>query len=475
MHTEEQPYVPKFTSPTLVTKNLSKGVSASLIAQSNDISLVIDENGIVRDVAVGNPDPSLQIAHEWIGKPWIETVASDSTKKIEALLEPRNDAAGSRWRQVNHPVEDGLDLPVMYKTIRVNNNGMLVAVGRDLRQVSQLQQQLLDVQHSLERDYARLHQAEIRYRMLFSMATEAMLFVDADSRKIVEANPAAGKLLDTPTNKLLNRGFPRGFSANSNDSIEELLLRVRAAGGAEAIVVRSATGSDTYRLSASLIRREDGPYFLIRLSSPEHAEEENLHQQVLDVVNRSPDAFVVTDPEGRVLAANKSFLDYCSLATELQVINQPIDQWLGRPGVDLNLLLRNLRDRTVVEHFLTTLFPQFGDPIDVELSAVSALDSDVPCYGFVLRRQLSTSRPGQEGGTDVLPRSLEEMTQLVGRVPLKDLVRETTDIIERLCIEAALKMTGDSRAAAAEMLGLSRQSLYVKLRRYGVGEGQETT
>ena len=45
---------------------------------------------------------------------------------------------------------------------------------------------------------------------------------------------------------------------------------------------------------------------------------------------------------------------------------------------------------------------------------------------------------------------------------------ETTDLIERLCIEAALELTRDHRASAAEMLGLSRQSLYVKLRRYGM-------
>ena len=65
------------------------------------------------------------------------------------------------------------------------------------------------------------------------------------------------------------------------------------------------------------------------------------------------------------------------------------------------------------------------------------------------------------------------MTDLVGRVPLRELVRETTDIIERMCIEAALKMSGQSRASAAEMLGLSRQSLYVKLRRYGIGDSPE--
>jgi DNA-binding NtrC family response regulator len=51
-------------------------------------------------------------------------------------------------------------------------------------------------------------------------------------------------------------------------------------------------------------------------------------------------------------------------------------------------------------------------------------------------------------------------------VPLRDLVRESTDMIEKLCIEAALELTNDNRASAAELLGLSRQSLYAKLHRY---------
>ena len=68
-----------------------------------------------------------------------------------------------------------------------------------------------------------------------------------------------------------------------------------------------------------------------------------------------------------------------------------------------------------------------------------------------------------------LPPSLEHLSELIGRVALKDLVREATDVIERLCIEAALELTRDNRASAAEILGLSRQSLYIKLRRYGLG------
>lgn len=52
---------------------------------------------------------------------------------------------------------------------------------------------------------------------------------------------------------------------------------------------------------------------------------------------------------------------------------------------------------------------------------------------------------------------------------LKEIVRESTDLIERLCIEAALSHTSDNRASAAEILGVSRQSLYSKLHRHGLG------
>ena len=62
------------------------------------------------------------------------------------------------------------------------------------------------------------------------------------------------------------------------------------------------------------------------------------------------------------------------------------------------------------------------------------------------------------------------MTELVGRVPLKDIVAESSELIEQLSIETALQMTHDNRALAAQLLGLSRQSLYVKLRRYGLGD-----
>ena len=89
-------------------------------------------------------------------------------------------------------------------------------------------------------------------------------------------------------------------------------------------------------------------------------------------------------------------------------------------------------------------------------------------FGFVIRPIARRMRELPPGPQD-MPRSVDQLTDMVGRMSLKDIVRESTDLIERLCIEAALSYTADNRASAAEILGLSRQSLYSKLRRHNIG------
>lgn len=222
-----------------------------------------------------------------------------------------------------------------------------------------------------------------------------------------------------------------------------------------------------------MFRQENTSFFLVRLSAA-HAESgtaalAKTKSAMLKVLESASDGFVVTDQQGQIMTANPAFLDLAQLATEEQARGESLERWLGRPGVDLNVLIANLRQHGAVRLFATTIRGEYGSTAEVEISAVSVPQGDQPCLGFTIRnvgRRLSAdSRAGKE-----LPRSVAQLTELVGRVPLKDIVRETTDLIERLCIEAALELTSDNRASAAEMLGLSRQSLYVKLHRYGLGD-----
>ena len=136
----------------------------------------------------------------------------------------------------------------------------------------------------------------------------------------------------------------------------------------------------------------------------------------------------------------------------------------------MTVLMANLRQRGAVRFFATALRGEEGGTAQVEISAVSVRNGGQPSYGFAIRNVGPRLAVDPPEAAKQLPRSVEQLTELIGRVPLKDLVREATEVIEKLCIEAALELTKDNRASAAEMLGLSRQSLYVKLRRYGLGD-----
>jgi transcriptional regulator PpsR len=476
---QRQPYLGHFKTPERFFGNLDPDVAGSLIAASADVALVMDDAGVIRDLAFGNEELLTHGYQSWIGKSWAEIVTVESRPKVEDLLREANSGNKPRWRHINHSSADGADLPLSYSVISVARNNLsdgerhTVAIGRDLRSNFALQQRLVSAQLSMERDYWRLRHVETRYRLLFQLASEAVLIFDARSGKLEEANPAAYKVLgEEPrrTGWMLADSLDTAGALDYQTMVEE----VRANGRAGSL--RSRLKSDGHELviSASLFRQDSSSHLMVRISSIESQNSEpvsNGKQLLLNVMERAPDAFVVTDLEGRILSTNRAFLDLVQLTTEDLARNESLEKWLGRAGVDMNVLISNLRQGGTVRLFATTMRGELGSNSEVEISGVSVTVEPQPCLGFTIRdvgRRLTTD----QRNTRELPRSPIQMTELVGRVPLRDIVRETTDLIEQLCIEAALELTKDNRASAAEMLGLSRQSLYVKLRRFGIGDAE---
>ena len=463
-----------FKSPKKWLGGLDADSTGKVIAAAADVALVVDRKGIIRDVSFGSEELAQLVNGAWVGQQWSETVTVDSRPKVEAMLRDAQGAVHSRWRQVNHAMGTQ-GLPIVYNAVEVGPDGRVVAVGRDLRGVSVLQQRLIEAEQAIERDYHRLRHAETRYRLLFQISSEAVLVLDATTQRIVEANPASAELLGSATRRLIGRPFPEHLDEVSSRSVQSLLAAARTSGVADEVRIHSAELGRDFLVSASLFRQEDNAYFLVRLRRVDADAGATVvpksRSRALDIVDRMPDGLVITDPQGRILSANHAFLDIAQVATEEQMRGESLDRWLGRPGVDLDVLLANLRQHGSVRLFATTLRGEYGTTAEVEISGVSVAQGEPPVLGFIVRNVVrravsSDARPGRE-----LPRSVEQLTELVGRVSLKDLVRETTDVIEKLCIEAALELTHNNRVSAAEMLGLSRQSLYVKLRRYGLVDG----
>lgn len=466
-----------FDEPSLSLGDLDAEAAGRLIAASSDVALIVDGEGIIRDLAFGNDELSKAGYQDWLGKSWAQTVTVESRPKVEALLRELGGKGAPKWRHINHPSADGADLPLLYAAVPVGSKGHALAVGRsvafgrDLRANAALQQRLVSAQQSMERDYWRMRHMETRYRVLFQVSSEPVLILDAATLKLEDANPAASKLLGDATQRA-GWSLARAFDAAGQAAVDELFAAVRATGRSDTVKARLGKDGSEWTVSASLFRQEKSSHFLVRLSALRHAAElpkPSPKDMLLRLVESAPDGFVVTDLDGLILTVNQAFLDLAQLATEEQARGVSLEKWLGRTGVDLSVLISNLRQRGAVRLFATSMRGEYGSTSEVEISAVAVTEGEQPCLGFTIR-DVGRRLPSDARASREVPRSVGQMTELVGRVPLREIVRDTTDLIEQLCIEAALQLTRDNRASAAEMLGLSRQSLYVKLRRYGLGD-----
>jgi transcriptional regulator PpsR len=442
-------------------------LSNSLLTIAGDVTLIIDQQDMIRDAALGTSALGEAWVDEWLGRAWIDIVSSESRNKISEMLKQARAGDLAKWRQVNLSSSLG-EIPMRFLAVDADDQGRVVAIGRDLRAEAALQQRLLQAQQSIERDYVRMRQVEARYRMLFDLSTEAVLIADTATRRIAEANPAAIQLLSENGKPLVGASIASLFDADSRDAAIALLGSVAAADQSSRIAVRLDKGGGQVVMAASLFRQDRGSCFLIRLTRTDSVEVRQTASPLVEVLDNIPDALVVTDADLVILSENNAFLDMAQASRKEQVRGQTLGRFLGRPGIDLNLLVSQLREHGSARNFATILRGVFDDQEEVEVSAVSVRDGDGVRYGFSIRsvgRRISNAPPATPG----LPHSVEQLTELVGRVSLKDIVRESTDLIERLCIEAALVYTSDNRASAAEVLGLSRQSLYSKLHRHGLG------
>jgi len=466
--------VNSITSPAHVLGQLNPDEVAHIVQASADISLTLNRDGVIRKSglpkAFGNPDLRSPSLESWVGKNWLDVVTSESRPKIQALLQDANETSLSRFRQINVPSPGSADLPLLCATLKVGSTGQIIALARDLREISLLQQRLVDAQQAIERDYTRLRQLETRYRVLFEMASEAVIVLDANTFKVIEANPRAADLLGDSVKKLSGRLLMDYLTKGDRIQVQSLLSKVAYTSTVAELNTSILSGQEVY-LSAAPFRNENQSLILVTLKrSGELVDrhDSNAQSLVIQALENAPDGFIVTNSAGKILTANQAFLRLIMSDKLEQILNEPLDRWLERSSVDLRVMLSNLHEKGSIKLFATSIRDSFGTLHPVEISAVS-VPYPHACLGFTIREVGSRIRSKIQP-EESITRSSEELTQLVGRLPLKEIINETTDLIEQLCIKAALDLTRGNRVSASEMLGLSRQSLYIKLRKYDLSD-----
>ncbi len=446
---------------------------AQLIGKVSDIALVLDAEGRVQDVSLARAELTLLGTPDWLGKPWLETVTTESRAKAEQLLQSARAGQDTGWRHINHAVAAGQDIAVQYSAFRLEEDGRVLILGRDLEEVAALQRRLVETQQSMERDFVRLRHVESRYRILLDTSPEPILLVDAHNDKVVDANLAAQALLRDASRRLAGRDVFECFERPGHEELRACMRMALASGRIEMCRSRLGGASADTSVSCVVFRQEEGAQLLLRLHVQEPAAKPVGHQVegLGEVVQRAPLGIVITDRQGRLREANDAFLALMGALSVSQLQGQPLENWLQRDAVDWGVLNTHLRQQRQVKGFATQLRALSGLGTAVDIAGIALEQEGV--YAFFIRDVERSRTQEKPSATVGMAGTVTELANLVGRMPMKDIVGETTDLIERSCIQSALALTQNNRASAAEMLGLSRQSLYVKLRRFGLVSADE--
>jgi transcriptional regulator PpsR len=434
-----------------------------------DVKLVLDLEGVIQH-AVLSESFAGERPESWVGRSWTDTVGRSDGTQLTRMLEDARTRGVSAFHQVVQRLPSGAEVPVEYAAVRLEKQDSLLILGKNLRAVTELQNRLVEAQQAMERDFWRLREFETRYRLLFDASSDAVLLLGTAELEVLELNPAAAQAFGLSARRVTAGAvdrFPDALLPEEREAFGRMIRQVRDRGNAPGMLLRLGEGREPWMARVSLLSAAQGEVFLLQLAptllqpgAPESTEGIPMEE----LLERGPDGFVVIDQQGRILRANRAFIEMVQMGAESSVLDEPLGRWLGRPGADLTVLLANVLRLGAVRLFSTTLHGELGMEIEVEISASGSPDSD-PRFIGVFLRDVGRRLPGQQrvGGFGQL---LESLTQQIGKTGLRRLVDDTVQAVERHYIEEALELTGGNRTAAAELLGLSRQSLYVKLNRY---------
>ena len=449
---------------------VSPDLLAEIISTASDIALHVAPDGTVISVLVNQHHRSFGRLDGWVGRPVRQILTDESVQKFDRRLEQLAAAPGTSLAvEVTHedPAVEGF--PVRYALHRLPTDGSILMLGRDLRAIAEIQQKLVSVQLALEKDYEAQREIDTRYRVLMEMTRDAILLVSMTTGRIADLNQAAAALLGGARAELLGAAVAQEFVGRRRGELLETMAQLATADAATPIEMQARRSQKRVTLVPLVFRAAGERLLLCRLDVAEapRAAGDDMGEALQRLYAEGADGIVFTDRDGVIRGANEAFLNLCDSPNFGAVRGRSLSDFFLRGMVDLKVLIDNARRTGRMRMYATRLLTTFSAQVPVEISAAWLNDRPQPLMGLIVRdasRIEALRRPGLMPGDE----GASSVVELVGSSKLKDIVAETADVVERMCIETAVELTRNNRVAAAEMLGLSRQSLYVKLRKYGL-------
>ena len=446
---------------------LNPDIFGDVILRASDISLLIDTAGLILEVIYNTENKNLGDIEHWRTRNIRDFITKESGIKLEEILNlssTENEKIEKDIIQLNHIKNGGDDFPIQYSIHPTGVNNQILLFGRDLTQIAQAQQELMKTQLKFEREYDRYRSFDTKYRVILEQCGSAFIIVD-EAGQLIDFNQKAVAILEKAdlNQMMLKDLFYQGISIDILSELETLNKNTPST----ALNLNVKETNKEVQLKGTFFRSNDGVHSLIRLSSSSSQRTSHSKEKIYlsDLYQKTSDAFVFINEAGKIVDTNESFLILTENPNIDEVVGKSFSDFLKNATTDLKILTDNSKRLGKIRNYATDFITTFGSKIPVTISSTWVSNEDDDFYGFILR---DSSNIELEKQNDNEKHSWEATTKLVGRAPLKELVAQTGDIAERICLETALNLTNNNKVAAAELLSLSRQSLYVKLRKHNL-------
>ncbi len=454
-----------------VANALSADDLQGIISAAADIALMIDADGHIVSVMLHTSDESFGNLDHWTGRPITDFLTEESISKFADAHDAFQSGAEPRKQiELNHQDNASWEFPVRYTLHGLGKSDFMLMLGRDLRPIAETQQQLVQAQIALEKGYEARREFDARYRVLLNNTRDAIVFVAVRDGRVKDMNEPAAALLGIGRETLAGSPFVQAFKDRASGELIETLLNASIADGDGSVVLETQTGRRGIRVMPTVFRAAGERVILCRIEPEEDnaLAEDQTTLSMAALFRDGSDAFAFADAKGVIILANDSFLELVDAAHLSDIKGRSLGDFLHRGQIDLSMLIENSKRSGQVRIYSTKLVNDYGSKLSTEISATYLSNGTQPIIAFVIRDVSRIEAVRQGSSAPNAEESSRNVMELVGSATLKEIVSETTDVVEKMCIETAVTLTRNNRVAAAEMLGLSRQSLYVKLRKYGL-------
>ena len=452
---------------------LNPDIFGDVILRASDLSILIDEAGLILEVIFDPENQSFGNLENWRTKNLRNFLTTESIEKFDnhmSQLSRTESQVRLRALQLNHIHTDGSDFPIEYTAHPTGVKNQILLFGKDLSQMANAQQELMKTQLKFEKEYDRLRSFDTKYRVILEECGIAFLLVNSD-QLIEDHNNKAANFFHKEA--LEGKSLDEIFEINPELNVLEQLQKLKSDSPTKKLNLKIKSLNKSADISGTFFRSSDGLHALLKINEQtEKSQTTNYVKPYLsNLYEKSSDSFVFTDDVGKIIEANESFLTLCEAPSADQIMGSRLSNFFKNSETDVAILTESAKEFGKIRNYSTEFKTLFGSTVPVTISSTWIVNKNDNFFGFILRDM--TSIRSEKDDDDDENHSWDSTTKLVGTAPLKTLVAQTGDIAERICLETALRLTNNNKVAAAEMLSLSRQSLYVKLRKYNLLDGKE--